>query len=43
MPSETSRKGGEALERDVRRGLTGQAREVAQVLYNLAKTARSFG
>ncbi len=29
--------------RDVRRGLTGPERDVAQVLYNFAKTARSFG
>ena len=29
--------------RDVRRGLQGVPRDVAQLLYNLAKTARSFG
>jgi hypothetical protein len=29
--------------KDVRRGLTGKQREVAQVLYNLAKTSRSYG
>ena len=31
------------LRRDVRRSLDGPARDVAQILYNLAKTARSFG
>jgi len=29
--------------KDVRRGLTGKQKEVAQVLYNLAKTSRSYG
>ena len=31
------------LRRDVRRKLDGPPRDVAQILYNLAKTARSFG
>ncbi len=31
------------LRRDVRRKLEGAPRDVAQILYNLAKTARSFG
>jgi len=31
------------LTQDARRGLQGPARDVAQVLYNLAKTTRSFG
>lgn len=35
--------GQEGPSRDVRRRLQGQPREVAQILYNLAKTARSFG
>lgn len=33
----------EALVKDARRGLSGAAREVAQVLHNFAKTTRSFG
>ena len=33
----------ESLHKDVRRGLEGPARDVAQVLFNLAKTTRSFG
>ena len=32
-----------ALAKDIRRGLTGVHKEVAQILHNLAKTARSFG
>jgi len=32
-----------SLRRDVRRGLEGAHKEVAQLLFNLAKTARSFG
>ena len=31
------------LSQDARRGLSGPARDVAQVLHNLAKTTRSFG
>lgn len=31
------------ISQDARRGLQGPARDVAQVLYNLAKTTRSFG
>jgi len=40
---ETSGRQKETEARDVRRGLTGPDRDVAQVLYNFAKTARSFG
>jgi hypothetical protein len=35
--------GGEGLQTDVRRKLQGVHREVAQLLFNLAKTARSYG
>jgi len=31
------------LRKDVRRGLQGEEKDVAQVLYNLAKTSRSYG
>ena len=43
MASPGGTKGEESTRKDVRRKLEGPPREVAQILYNLAKTSRSFG